>query len=432
MNFFNRKKKQPGVEPQTLQVGRLRASPGWRRFSKNRAALWSLRMLYVLIFVAVFADFLANDKPIYCRIEGQTYFPIFKEYGIKLGLSQGDEAYFRREWQNEIYEAVIFPPVTYNAQQADTPNRYTSPFGKQAVRSWRFRHWMGTDGIGRDISALMVHGTRAAMLVSVISMGIATLIGLLLGSLAGFFGDERLRTSAPRLLLNLVALAAGFFYGFSVRAFAMTEGSLFTEVFKSLGILFACLLVANLIAGQIERRFKFSASVAIPADTLVNRAIETLSSIPTLLLLLSAAALIQKPSIIYIMAIIGLLRWTGIARYIRAELLKIRSLEYIEAARAMGLSEWRILFRHALPNGLAPVLVAIAFGMANTILIEASLSFLGIGLPPESASWGNVLQNARSSPQSWWIALFPGLGIFLTITIFNLIGEGVGESINKS
>ncbi len=196
-----------------------------------------------------------------------------------------------------------------------------------------------------------------------------------------------------------------------------------------MGILVACLLVANLIAGLIERRFKFSASVAIPADTLVNRAIEILSSIPALLLLLSAAALIEEPSILYIMAIIGLLRWTGIARYIRAELLKIRSLEYVEAARAMGLSEWRILFRHALPNGLAPILVAIAFGMANTILIEASLSFLGIGLPPESASWGSVLQNARSSPQSWWIALFPGLGIFITITIFNLIGEGVGESV---
>ncbi|MFM9949710.1 MAG: ABC transporter permease [Saprospiraceae bacterium] len=429
MNFFNRKQKQPEVDSQTPQVGRLRASPGWKRFSKNRAALWSLRMLYALIFVAVFADFLANDKPIYCRIEGQTYFPIFKEYGIKWGLSQGDEAYFRREWQNEVYEAVIFPPITYSAQQVDTPNRNASPFGKQAVTSWRFRHWMGTDGIGRDIAALMVHGARAAVLVSVISMGIATLIGLLLGSLAGFFGDERLRTSAPRLLLNLIALAAGFFYGFSVRAFAITEGVLFTEVLKSLGILLTCLLVANLIAGQIERRFKFPASVAIPADTLVNRAIEILSAIPTILLLLSAAALIQKPSILYIMAIIGLLRWTGIARYIRAELLKIRSLEYVEAARAMGLSEWRILFRHALPNGLAPVLVAVAFGMANTILIEASLSFLGIGLSPESASWGNVLQDARSSPQSWWIALFPGLGIFITITLFNLIGEGVGESI---
>ncbi|MCC6271065.1 MAG: hypothetical protein IT190_07295, partial [Microbacteriaceae bacterium] len=329
MNFFNRNKKQPVVESPPKQARRLRASSGWKRFSKNRAALWSLRMLYALIFVAVFADFLANDKPIYCRIEGQTYFPIFKEYGIKWGLSKGDEAYFRREWQNEVYEAVIFPPITYSAQQVDTPNRNASPFGKQAVTSWRFRHWMGTDGIGRDIAALMVHGARAAMLVSVISMGIATLIGLLLGSLAGFFGDDRLRTSAPRLLLNLIALAAGYFYGFSVRAFAITEGVLFTEVLKSLGILFACLLVANLIAGQIERRFKFPASVAIPADTLVNRAIEILSAIPTILLLLSAAALIQKPSIIYIMAIIGLLRWTGIARYIRAELLKIRSLEYV-------------------------------------------------------------------------------------------------------
>lgn len=429
MSSFKRKEKQTEAGPGTLPVSSLRAMSGWQRFCKNRAALWSLRMLCVLLFIALFADFIANDKPIYCRIEGQTYFPILKAYGIKAGLNKGDEAYFRREWQKETYEAVIFPPITYNPQQSDTPNSYVSPFGKQAVKSWRFRHWMGTDGIGRDVAALMVHGARTAMLVSIISMGIATLIGLLLGSLAGFFGDDRLRVSTPRLLLNLVALAAGLFYGFGVRSFAIGEGPLATELLKSLSILIAALLAANLIAGWVEKRFKFPASVAIPADMLVNRTIEILYAIPTLVLLLSAAALIKKPSIFYIMAIIGLLRWAGIARYIRAELLKIRNLEYVEAARAMGLGEWRILFRHALPNGLAPVLVAIAFGMANTVLVEAFLSFLGIGLPPESASWGNVLQNARSYPQAWWVALFPGLGIFITITIFNLIGEGVGEAI---
>lgn len=429
MSIFKRKKKQTQDGAEIPSGHRLHSSGGWRRFCKNRAALWSLRILCFLLFIAVFADFIANDKPIYCRIQGQTYFPILKAYGIKSGLAKGDEAYFRREWQNEAYEAVIFPPIAYNPQQSDTPNSYVSPFGKQAVPSWRFRHWMGTDGIGRDIAAMMVHGTRTAMLVSVISMGIATLIGLLLGSLAGFFGDERLRVSTPRLLLNLIALAAGIFYGFGVRSFAIGEGALATELIKSTSILIAGLLIANLIAGWMEKRFKFSDSIAIPADMLVNRTIEILYAIPTLVLLLSAAALIQKPSILYIMAIIGVLRWTGIARYIRSELLKIRSLEYVEAARAMGLSEWRILFRHALPNGLAPVLVAIAFGMANTVLLEAFLSFLGIGLPPESASWGNVLQNARSYPQAWWVALFPGLGIFITITIFNLIGEGVGESI---
>lgn len=429
MSMFNRKTKQPAARLKIASGQDLHPSNGWRRFRKNRAALWSFRILCGLLFIAVFADFLANDKPVYCRIGGQTYFPILKDYGIKSGLAKGDEAFFRRDWQNELYEAVIFPPIPYNAQQNDTPNGYASPFGKQNVKSWRFRHWLGTDQLGRDIAALMVHGARTAMLVSVISMGIATIIGLLLGSLAGFFGDERLRISAPRLLLNLLALAAGLFYGFGVRSFALAEGAVFTELAKSLSIFVSALLVANFIAGWMERRFKFSAGVAVPIDMLVNRAIEILYSIPALLLLLSAAALIQKPSIIYMMAIVGLLRWTGIARYIRAELLKIRSLEYIEAARAMGLTEWRILFRHALPNGLAPVLVAIAFGMANTVLIEATLSFLGIGLPPESASWGNVLQNARTFPQAWWVALFPGLGIFITITIFNLIGEGVGESI---
>ncbi len=428
MKFFKKNNTQAVDVSETRSGNAFQSSTGWQRFHSNRAARWSLRILFVLIFVGVFADFLANDKPIYCRIKGETYFPILKEYGIKFGWSKGDQAYFLRKWQQEDYEAVIFPLITYNAQQTDTPNGYLGPFDKQNVSSWRFRHWLGADHIGRDIAAIMVHGTRTAMLVSVVSMGIATLIGLLLGSLAGFFGDDRLRVSKPRLLLNLAALALGLFYGFWVRSFAISEGPVFLELLKSLAILISALLLANLISKAIEKRFLLSDNVPIPADMLVNRAIEVLHAIPALLLLLSAAALIKKPSIIYIMAIIGLLRWTGIARFIRAELLRIRNLEYIEAARAMGLSEWRILFRHALPNGLAPVLVAIAFGMANTVLLEAFLSFLGIGLPPESASWGNALQSARSYPQAWWITLFPGLGIFITITIFNLIGEGLSES----
>lgn len=427
MKLFNQKRSTARLEA-AIPKG-LRHSTAWRRFRKNRAALWSLRILYVLVFTGVFADFIANDKPIVCSIEGKIYFPIIKDYGLKLGWTKGDEAFFQRNWQTENYDFAILPPIPYNAQELNTTSRYISPLGKQEVKSWRFRHWLGTDHLGRDLAAIMVSGTRAAMLVSVISMGIATIIGLLLGSLAGFFGDDRLRSTAPRFWLNLIGLACGLFYAFVVRRYALTEGVLFWELLKSFSILMLALLTANLLARFLERRLASAATIAIPADALVNRLIEILHAIPTLLLLLSIAALIRQPSMLYMMAVIGLVRWTGIARFIRAELLRIRSLEYIEAARAIGLSEWRILFRHALPNGLAPVLVAIAFGMANTVLLEAFLSFLGIGLSPEAATWGSALRGVHGSYEAWWAAVFPGMAIFVTITIFNLIGEGLSEAL---
>ena len=161
------------------------------------------------------------------------------------------------------------------------------------------------------------------------------------------------------------------------------------------------------------------------------RLIEIVNAIPALFLLLAAVTILEKPSIISVMVIIGLLRWTTIARFIRAELLRVRSLEFIEAANAMGFSDWRIIIRHAIPNAIAPVLITIAFGVASAILIEAFLSFLGIGLENDEITWGLLLSFARESTMSWWLAIFPGLAIFITVTIFNLIGDGLTEALDS-
>ena len=152
-------------------------------------------------------------------------------------------------------------------------------------------------------------------------------------------------------------------------------------------------------------------------------------SIPTLFLIISVVAL-AKPSIFIVMIIIGLTGWTGIARFIRAELLKVRNLEFIEAANALGYSESRIVFKHAIPNALSPVLIAIAFGIASAILTEATLSFLGIGVPAESLTWGSLLSASRQNTGAWWLAVFPGLAIFVTVTVYNLVGEGLTDALD--
>jgi peptide/nickel transport system permease protein len=125
--------------------------------------------------------------------------------------------------------------------------------------------------------------------------------------------------------------------------------------------------------------------------------------------------------------LIALTSWTGIARLTRAEILRIKKLDYIQAAKALGYSQSRIIMRHALLNGLAPALVAIAFGVASTILIESSLSFLGIGLPIDTVTWGSMLSEGRTQFSAWWMTVFPGLAIFITVTIYNILGDALRE-----
>lgn len=398
----------------------------WELMRQRRSMRWSLRMLWVLLFFAFFSDFIANDKPLYCRIEGQTYFPVLRHYLVEAGMARWDGVLAGGDWKNLRFERVVFPPIPYSPQTLDKKNfNYVSPFGAQRVESWRYRHWLGTDQIGRDVAAGMIWGARTAMLVGLLSMGVALLIGILLGAVAGFFGDRGLKVSIAGIVLNLIGLAAGLFYA----AIPDTDGA-FRGWVEALLILAGTLLMANALAWLLAKIPLLGRRVYLPADMLVTRLIEVMNSIPALLLLLSVAAVLSKPSLLATMLIIGLIRWTGIARFIRAELLRIRSLGYVEAARVLGLSEWRILWRHAAPNALGPVLIALAFGIASAILLEALLSFLGIGLSPEEVTWGTMLNVARSNFRAWWLALGPGLAIFFTVTIFNLLGEGLSEAMD--
>ncbi|MDC3253492.1 MAG: ABC transporter permease [Saprospiraceae bacterium] len=407
-----------------------------RRFQKNKLAKWSLRLLIGIFLIAVFSDFIANEKPLYCKIKGKTYFPILKQYAVDLGLSKWDTKFYQTPWQDHDYESVIMPPIPYSHFTLDNKNvHFVSPFGNQNVPSNRFWHWLGTDQFGRDVLAGMIRGTRVAMLIGVLSMFIAALIGLFLGSIAGFFGDTRFRISRVKLLLNLIGIVLGYFYAFSARIYTLSvaneSGTFGIEIFKSVLIFFGIILLCGLLSKAFDYIPFFSKEIIIPFDLMIMRLIEIVNAIPSLFFLLAAVTILEKPSIVSIMIIIGFLKWTSIARFVRAELLRVRSLEFIEAANAMGFSDWRIIIRHAIPNSIAPVLITIAFGVASAILIEAFLSFLGIGLENDEMTWGLLLSFARESTTSWWLAIFPGFAIFITVTLFNLIGDGLADAFDS-
>ena len=217
-------------------------------------------------------------------------------------------------------------------------------------------HLLGTDDLGRDVFARMLHGARVSLTVGFFATLISVVIGSFFGAIAGYYGGA--------------------------------------------------------------------------ADWIVSRIIEVVLCFPFLFLVLGIVALF-RPSLYTLMIALGLTTWTNEARYVRAEFLRIREAEFAQAARASGARDARIIFRHLLPNAIAPVLVSASFGVAFAILTESALSFLGLGVPLPTASWGSILSTARENINyAWWLVLFPGLAIFTTVAAFNVIGERVRDALD--
>ena len=162
-------------------------------------------------------------------------------------------------------------------------------------------------------------------------------------------------------------------------------------------------------------------------DAITLRVIEIVICFPTFFLILAILAFLPQ-SIYNIMVIIGITGWTGVARLLRAEFLKLKTQDFVEASRSSGASNFRIIFRHILPNAIAPVLVAATFGVAGAILTESALSFLGFGVPPPTPSWGEIISQSQNFIDAWWLTLFPGFAIFITVTAYNLVGEGFRDA----
>jgi peptide/nickel transport system permease protein len=165
-------------------------------------------------------------------------------------------------------------------------------------------------------------------------------------------------------------------------------------------------------------------------DTGIARFIDMLLSIPRIILLLVIIAIFE-PNIFLLVAALGLTGWEGSARIVRGQFLSLREQEFVQAARALGYSDWRIILRHILPNSLAPIIVIATLGIGNVILLEAALSFLGLGVQPPTSSWGSMVNDGRDAMiTAWWIATYPGLAIVLTVVAFNLLGDGLRDALD--
>jgi peptide/nickel transport system permease protein len=386
--------------------------PNWFR---RLALAW----LGGLLLVAVFGDFLANDRPLVAQVNGELRFPVLHQYGEDFGWADGYQPAVRN-WYLQQPDWALWPPVPYVAGASDVKNgNYRSPFAQQDTGE-RARHYLGTDKLGRDVFAGLIAGARVAVIVGIGALLISLLLGIPLGGVAGFFGNDALSGTRDFWWGWSIGGTLGLLYAaISLLAFFQVTGFFATTLLLLFGFFAGGLLLASLLRLLPTMRRPMS----FPADTFVLQGIELFVNIPGLVLLIALLAIINRPSIWLVALIIGVLRWPSVARYLRAEMLRIRGLPYIDAARISGIGRWRILFRHALPNALGPIIVVSCFGLGGAILLEAFLSFLGIGIPANQVTWGSLLGQSRSHPSAWWMALFPGMLLTLTVLAANLLGE---------
>jgi peptide/nickel transport system permease protein len=281
----------------------------------------------------------------------------------------------------------------------------------------------GTDDLGRDVFARMLQGSLVSLYVGFVAVGIAVIIGIFLGGIAGYYGHRHIRAGQ---LMAAVLLITG-------AVLLITNLIWWGAVLLLCGL--ACILISILTKKSARSKTKpagtrFWYFNTISIDTLVMRFVDIMLCFPSFFLILTVVALL--PSSMYtIMIVIGLTSWMGTTRFVRAEFLSLREQDFVAAARALGLSNFRIIFRHMMPNAVAPVLVSATIGIATAILTEAGLSFLGFGVPPPHATWGNILSGGKGFIfDAPWLTFVPGIAILVVVLSFNLFGEGLRDVMN--
>ena len=411
--------------------------------SKNRALKLCVRMFLVFVCVALLAPFLANDKPLVCKYKGQWLFPAFSLKNQQI-ISENEIINYNmgNDWKTLNTDFSVFAPCAYSPNTIDAANApRKSPFTAQQFVlknnttisvPFKFRHWLGTTQNGNDVLSGIIHGTKISLSVGIFSMLIASIIGIILGASAGYFENDTLKIGYVQLLFLLIGIFISYFYCVVVRGSSLATDFTNGSALVILKIFFLLYLSYVVIAGllkfgnKIDITLKTARKLNFPLYTIVSRVIEILNSIPSLLLIIALSA-ITKPSYTLLILIIGLLSWTTIARLTRAEYLKTKQLDYITSCKAIGMSHFAIMRKHILPNVFPIILVQIIFGMAGAVLIEASLSFIGVGIPSNTVSWGSLLNEARDHFTAWWLVVFPGLGVFVLIFIYNKIAAEISK-----
>ena len=286
-------------------------------------------------------------------------------------------------------------PLPYAAGVPDLAHVAVPPFGAGS-------HWLGTDSLGRDVLSMLIFGARTAVVLTLPAALLSTLLGALAGGAAGFWGNNA-RLAAPYWLLA----GAGGWWALHL------PGGLFGPTVMALG-------ASLVLAARLRKRVL--PTWPVPINALVMGAATTLDTIPRLLLVVAMAAG-TGVSTLGMLVLLTLTSWPHPARLVRAQMLRVRTLPFVDAARAVGVPAYKIWLHHALPHALQPLRTALPLSIAGLLGLESTMSFLGIGLPPDVASWGRLMATVRSDPGAWWTFLFPATCLIMTMISLNSISR---------
>jgi microcin C transport system permease protein len=327
----------------------------WQRFKHSRVGYASLWIFMILFGLSMCAELIANDKPLVVRYEGHFYFPIAKNQPETVfgGDFSTPTDFLDPDIRRNITSHgnwAIYPPIHYSYETLN----YFSKVPNPAPPSWE--NWLGTDDRGRDVLSRLIYGFRLSILFGLALTIVGVSVGIITGSLMGFFGG------------------------------------------------------------------KF--------DLVSQRLIEIWSAMPELYLLIIFAS-IFNPSVSLLIILLAAFGWMGLSDYVRAEFFRNRALEYVRAARALGLTNVQIMWRHILPNSLTPVITFLPFRMSAAILSLTSLDFLGLGVPPGTPSLGELLSQGKGNLDAWWISLSTFVVLVTTLLLLTFMGEALRDAFDS-
>ena len=326
----------------------------WLRFKRNRLGYWSLLIFCALVLVSLCAELVSNDRPLIVRYEGQTYFPMLKDYPEKTfgGDFETPADYLDPFIRERITTGGNWALYTLNPYGPNTLNYFAkAPNPSAPTRD----NWLGTDDRGRDLLAQLIYGFRVSVLFALALTVTGVALGVLTGAIQGFFGGK--------------------------------------------------------------------------TDLAFQRFIEIWGSMPELYLLIIFSA-VFAPSISLLLILLSLFGWMGLSDYVRAEFLRNRQLDYVKAARALGVGNAQIIWRHILPNSLTPVVTFLPFRMSAAILALTSLDFLGLGVPPGTPSLGELLSQGKASIDAWWISLSTFAVLVTTLLLLTFMGDALRDALD--
>lgn len=324
------------------------------KFKGMKRAYWSFWILVSLYGISLFAEVIANDRPLVVRYEGKFYFPIVRFYdGSHFDLDPRQRPNYKTLRHSAAFRGngnyMIFPLIPYG------PNESLLDLEGFPPTPPTLKNLLGTDDRGRDILTRLIYGYRISFSFALLITGCSMTVGIVIGALQGYLG--------------------GWF------------------------------------------------------DLILQRLIEVFATLPFLYIVIIIGSSLGTGFLILLLIFVAF-EWIGISYFIRSEFLKLREAQYVEAARALGVKDWKIMFRHMLPNALTPLITFLPFYLIGAIGSLSALDFLGFGLPAPTPSWGELMRQGLGNIFSYWVSLFPVLALFMVLLLIAFVGEGIRDAFD--